>query len=88
MKVPVGYVCLDILLGVTRGDSVFQRNCASQEGADACIRPEYYFRPDGYTNCWEAAGKCAPRPRVGLVQRNWTREFLHGRLRFRNPLAE
>ena len=82
MKVPVGYVCLDILMAVTRGRPASDPDC-SADGLGSCMNEGFYFRPDDYSRCWK--DKCNLRPWVLVVQRNWRRVFLGRRLRFRNP---
>lgn len=76
MQVPVGYVCLDILMawaGKPIGD---YGDCG--DGLGACIDPEYYFRPDDYIQCWDES--CYPRPWVFVVQRKWERTLKSGLL--------
>ncbi len=82
MSVPVGYLCLDILTVVVRGEPVATREC-NTDGLGGCMHFGFYFRPDDYFNCWEGR-RCNPRPWVSVVQRNWKREFLQHRLRFHN----
>ncbi len=45
IQVPLGHVCLDILLHVTKGRGVLIEDCPD-DGLGAGIRPGYYFRPD------------------------------------------
>jgi len=85
MRVPVGYVCLDILTGFVSGKPVSDPAC-SNDGLGACMNDGFYFRPDDYFLCSDK--DCDPRPWVLVVQRNWRRMFLAGRLRFRNPYNE
>ena len=61
MKVPVGYVCLDILMGTTRGRPTSDPDCAD-DGLGACMNDGYYFRPDDYYHCVEPAHSCDVRP--------------------------
>ncbi|MGD0578908.1 MAG: hypothetical protein ABSC08_08265 [Bryobacteraceae bacterium] len=82
LNVPLGYVCLDILLAVTPAAPVLIRGCAD-DGLGACVRPEYYFRPDDYSQCW--ADHCLARPWVGKVQQNWRHLFKNSRLLFVDP---
>lgn len=82
MNVPVGYVCLDILMAITWGKPVADPDC-SADGLGACMNHGFYFRPDDYSNCWPR--ECLLRPWVKVVQRNWRREYLRGHLRFHNP---
>jgi hypothetical protein len=82
MRVPVGYVCLDILMGVTRGKPAHVQDC-SDDGLGACMETPFYFRPDDYYHCWK--DRCIVRPWVSVVQRAWRRAFLQKQLRFHNP---
>jgi hypothetical protein len=82
MNVPLGYVCLDILMQTTEGNPVSDPECAD-DGPGACMNLGFYFRPDDYENCWK--DECLLRPWVKVVQRNWKRQYLARRLRFRNP---
>jgi hypothetical protein len=82
MNVPLGYVCLDILIGITRSGVVHETDCAD-DGLGACIHEGFYFRPDDYSRCWP--DRCLARPWVRTVQRNWRRLFLQKRVRFEDP---
>lgn len=84
MKVPVGYVCLDILMGTTRSRPLSDPDCAD-DGLGACMNYGYYFRPDDYYHCVERVRSCDVRPWVDVVQRNWKQQFLQGRLHLHNP---
>jgi hypothetical protein len=81
MNVPLGYVCLDILMFTASG-RVSDPQCAD-DGLGACMNDGFYFRPDDYANCWEQ--ECRLRPWVTVVQRNWKKELFARRLRFVNP---
>jgi hypothetical protein len=83
MNVPLGYVCLDILMAVVTDRSISDPDDCGDDGLGACIREGFYFRPDDYANCWKDV--CLPRPWVTVVQRNWTAQFLAHRLRLHNP---
>lgn len=82
MRVPLGYVCLDILMQTTWGKPVADPEC-SDDGLGACMNYGYYFRPDDYSNCWDS--ECLLRPWVTVVQQNWRTQYLNHRLTFRNP---
>jgi hypothetical protein len=82
MKVPVGYVCLDILMGVTRGKPASNPDC-SDDGLGACMNDGFYFRPDDYSRCWQDT--CVARPWIGVVQRKWRDALSHHRLKTVNP---
>ncbi len=83
MNVPVGYVCLDILMQTVVGTPV-DADCAA-DGLGACMNDGYYFRPDDYSNCLPKRGACSLRPIIPIVQRNWRREYRQRHLHFRNP---
>ena len=82
IKVPVGYVCLDVLMAVTDGRPVSDPDC-SDDGLGACMNEGFYFRPDDYLRCGKDT--CDLRPWVVVVQRKWRHAFLGRQLRFRNP---
>jgi len=82
MNVPVGYVCLDVLMNVAMGKPVSDPECAD-DGLGACMNYGFYFRPDDYYDCSDR--ECVLRPWVFVVQRKWKEQFLAHRLRFRNP---
>jgi len=82
MNVPIGYVCLDILMGEVHGNPVSDSECAD-DGLGACMSHGYYFRPDDYYGCTER--DCLLRPWVLVVQRTWRKAYLAHRLRYRNP---
>lgn len=82
MNVPVGYVCLDLLMGIVRGKPVSDPDC-SDDGLGACMNFGFYFRPDDYYDCSDTS--CMARPWVLLVKRNWKTQFLAHTLKFHNP---
>jgi hypothetical protein len=85
VKVPVGYVCLDILTQeIGFGPPVSYADCAD-DGLGACIHTEYFFRPDDYIP--DGKERFIVRPWVLQVQRNWRKLLLQGRLTFRAPDA-
>jgi hypothetical protein len=66
MRVPVGYVCLDILMAVARGRPASDPDCWA-DGLGACMNEGFYFRPDDYSQCWKDT--CNLRPWVLIVQK-------------------
>lgn len=82
MNVPLGYVCLDVLMNFAWGKPVSDPDC-SDDGLGACMNNGFYFRPDDYYGCTKA--ECMLRPWVVVVQRNWKSAYLAHRLRFHNP---
>jgi len=85
MDVPVGYVCLDILMSEVSGQLVLEPDCAD-DGLGACVNYGFYFRPDDYYQCIKET--CTPRPWVLVVQRKWSSAYLTHRLRVHNPYDE
>ncbi len=84
MRVPLGYVCLDLLMHVTESKIVFEADCAN-DGLGACVNTGYYFRPDDYFHCAVGWEKCVARPWIAVVQKNWARLHKQRRLQFHNP---
>lgn len=84
MRVPLGYVCLDLLMRVAKSKFVFEADCAD-DGLGACVNTGYYFRPDDYFHCAVGWDKCAARPWIAVVQKNWARLYKQRRLQFHNP---
>lgn len=82
MKVPLGYVCLDILMNEVHGKPVSDPSCAD-DGLGACMNNGFYFRPDDYYACTDK--DCMQRPWIFVVQRKWRSEYLAHRLKFQNP---
>jgi hypothetical protein len=82
MNVPVGYVCMDILMNVVVGRPVSDPGC-SDDGLGACMNNGFYFRPDDYYECSEK--NCFLRPWVLVVQRKWRQAYLSHLLKFHNP---
>jgi hypothetical protein len=77
MQVPVGYVCLDILMSRFVSEPIAENDCRD-DGIGACMNLDFYFRPDDYYHCF--TDSCVPRPWVLVVQKNWRRELQSGRL--------
>ena len=82
MNVPLGYVCLDILMNEAAGEPVSDPSCAD-DGLGACMNDGFYFRPDDYYACTDK--DCMLRPWIFVVQQKRTSEYLAHRLRFHNP---
>jgi hypothetical protein len=80
MLVPLGYVCLDILMQVTDAPETGYEDCAD-DGLGACKRNEYYVLPDEWRAC--RSGRCGASPAVLRAQRHWKRLLARRRLRFR-----
>lgn len=82
MNVPVGYVCLDILMNEVGGKPVSDPEC-SNDGLGACMNHGFYFRPDDYYLC--SGRDCSLRPWVLVVQQTWRRAYLAHHLKVHNP---
>ena len=77
MQVPIGYVCLDILMSRFVSQPIAEYQCMT-DGLGACMNNGYYFRPDDYMRCGDSV--CTPRPWVLEVQKNWQRRLKDGTL--------
>lgn len=76
-KVPVGHVCLDILINIAKNPDSDDKGCPRGESElGACIKDGYYFRPDDYD------GRGGPRPIVRIVKANWLRAYKNGRVKY------
>ncbi len=77
IKVPLGHLCLDILIHATSGRRVHVVNC-TDDGLGACVRSGYYFRPDAL----QGRGGVA---KMRQVQTRWQRAHQAKRIRFEYP---
>jgi hypothetical protein len=82
MNVPVGYVCMDILMNVVVGRPVSDPDC-SNDGLGACMNYGFYFRPDDYYGCTNK--DCFLRPWASVVRSRWRNAYLAHRIKFHNP---
>lgn len=76
-KVPVGHICLDILLNITNNPDIYDKECPRGEAElGGCIKDGYYFRPDDYAPIgWE-------RPIVRIVKANWLKSYRNGKVKY------
>ena len=75
--VPVGHVCLDILLNISKNLDSNDKDCPRGESElGACIKDGFYFRPDDYD------GRGGVRPIVRIVKANWLRAYRNGRVKY------
>ena len=79
--VPLGYLCLDILMGITDGPDVYVEECAD-DGLGACVWNDFYFRPDVYATHQDAS---LSRAQVAAVQRKWRHVLATGKIWFVYP---
>lgn len=77
IRVPIGHVCLDILLNATAAKAVHIEDCAD-DGLRACTREGYYFRPD---ILHRRSGVATMRE----VKAAWQRAYRAKQLRFEYP---
>ncbi len=76
-RVPVGHVCLDILINISKNLDDNDKNCPRGESElGACIKDGFYFRPDDYTNLGQE------RPIVRIVKANWLKAYRNGRVKY------
>ena len=79
IRVPVGYVCLDILINII---GVKNRLIYSEEehgGFGSEIKDGYYFRPDDYRIIGEIFEE---RPIVRIVKANWQKAYRDGKIKY------
>lgn len=82
IRVPVGHVCLDILTHIIGNNPhIFIRGCAD-DGLGACLKGEYYFRPDEY---YPAGRDYIAREGVHVAKVNWLRAYRKGLIKFQYP---
>lgn len=77
IQVPLGHICLDILLHTMRGRTVYIEDCPD-DGLGAGIRQGYYFRPDVLRG---RGGLAAMR----RVKARWQQAYKAKRIRFKYP---
>ena len=80
-SVPVGHVCLDILMNIVDAPKIITKECGD-DGLGACIERGYYFRPDAYV---KKGNSFLARPEVLRTKANWERANRRRWLRFRYP---
>lgn len=78
-RVPVGYICLDILSNIVMSKRILIEDCAD-DGLGACVRNGYYFRPDAYS--WKK-GRVVAKPEVFSGQVKWKRAYRSGKIKYR-----
>ena len=82
-RVPVGYICLDILIAMTPfGSDIRNPETENDDGLGAGIRPAFYFRPDDYER---EAGRYIPRATVRSAQKAWQKVFADSSVTFEYP---
>lgn len=79
-RVPVGYVCLDILSNIVRAKKILVEDCAD-DGLGACIKDGYYFRPDAYSR---KGGNLVPQSQVLRVKTKWKRAYRNGYIKYKH----
>jgi hypothetical protein len=77
IQVPLGHICLDILLHATQGRAVHIEDCPD-DGLGAGVRQGYYFRPDVLRG---RGGLAAMR----RVKARWRQAYKAKRIRFKYP---
>ena len=79
--VPVGYVCLDILMSIVRAPTIIRIECGD-DGFGACMEPGYYFRPDAYVH---KGDRFVASREVHHVKLNWQRSYRKRHLKYQYP---
>lgn len=79
-RVPVGHVCLDILINIAKASDHIDKDCPRGEAElGACIKDGFYFRPDDYGRFGE---EFRERPIVRIVKANWLKAYRNGRVKY------
>ena len=76
-QVPLGHVCLDILMNVVRSPQILREDCVD-DGLGACVAEPYYYRPDITT-------RKDPSQSMRAVKSKWTAAYREGKLKFVYP---
>ena len=77
IRVPVGHVCLDILLHIIgENRHVFDWECGD-DGLGACVKKGYYFRPDEYYPVG-TSNEYIERLGVRVAKANWLKAYRRG----------
>lgn len=83
VKVPVGHVCLDILLNIVDSSFYYDKNCQIETRLEGCVKDGFYFRPDDYWILGEfGSNYFVERPIVRIVKANWQKAYQQGRLKY------
>jgi hypothetical protein len=86
--VPVGYLCLDILVGMVEHTRPMFYTASSPDdglGASWGLNDGYYFRPDDYVPVDDSGARYIGRAIVRIAQDNWQRAHDAGRVRCSRP---
>jgi hypothetical protein len=80
IPVPLGFVCLDILISLSQfGSAIRDPETENNDGLGSGVRGDYYFRPDDYEI---RRDRYFPLPHVFEVKASWRKALRDGRLRF------
>jgi hypothetical protein len=80
--VPLGFVCLDLLLIIAQPPTLFGDDPCEDDGLGACVHEGFYFRPDDYTR---TGNRFTALPIVNNVKEGWNSLLASGRLSFGYP---
>lgn len=78
VKVPVGFICLDILLHIA-GDKAPIYDEEDHHGFQGPVKDNFYFRPDDYTRTDD---RFEERPIVRIVKKNWEGAYRKGLIKY------
>ena len=77
--VPLGYVCLDVLMNIAKSPTIFVEDCGD-DGFGACVKEGFYFRPDIYRT-----EKSKAVAIVRKVQERWSNALTTNQINFEYP---
>ncbi len=79
VRVPVGFVCLDILINIIGNNKlIFVEEPSDGFGGE--VKDGYYFRPDDYKVYSD--GKFKERPIVRIVKATWQKAYRDGKIKY------
>lgn len=79
VRVPVGYICLDILLNIVGIKNKLIYAEEERGGFGSEIKDGYYFRPDDYRIISDIFEE---RPIVRIVKSNWQKAYQDGKIKY------
>lgn len=81
-QVPVGHICLDILMATTKAPKIIEYGCGD-DGLGSCVDGGFYFRPDDYHL---ENGELKGNAIVYAAKKNWQKAYKKGWVKFDYPI--
>lgn len=80
VRVPVGHICLDILINIVGVENRLIYAEAEYGGFGSEMKTGYYFRPDDYRT--DGKEFFEPRPIIKIVKTNWQKAYRDGQIKY------